>query len=76
MIDKNNSQNEENNIFSQVPMGLGMGLCKDMNAMNRFATLDEASKQRVIDKAKNVRSKSQMQSLVNSLGQGDLSFFD
>lgn len=52
---------------TQIPMGLGMALAQNRNAMNRFAALDEAEKQRIIARTHEIRSKQEMRAYVNSL---------
>lgn len=47
-----------------MPLGLGMALAQDTVAMERFATLSEAEKQAVIDRAHAVRSKAEMRAFI------------
>lgn len=49
---------------NDMPMGLGFGLATNEKAMNNFASMDEAEKKQVIEAARNVHSKKEMQSLV------------
>lgn len=56
--------------FNKAPIGFGMALAQNTAAMNRYAHLDEAQKQDVLDKAHNVRSEKEMYSLVASLANG------
>ena len=58
--------------FYKVPIGFGMALAQNTEAMNRYARLDEAQKQAVLNKAHNVRSKREMHSLVESLANGTM----
>lgn len=63
---------EKNYVNStEIPMGLGMALAKDLNAMNYFASLDSSAQQRIIDQTHSIRSKEEMQSFVSSLGKSD-----
>ena len=56
--------------FYNIPVGFGLALSANTAAMNRYAHLDEAQKQDVLDKAHNVRSEKEMYSLVASLANG------
>lgn len=50
-------------------MGFGMLLAQNQAAMSRFAGLSKQEKQAVIDGAKAIRSKAEMQDYVNNLSQ-------
>lgn len=51
----------------QLPLGLGMALAQNEQAMARFDALSEADKKAFVEKTHSVHSKSEMRSLVNSL---------
>ena len=51
----------------ELPRGLGMALAQHPEAMERFSTLPEAEQRAVIDGAHAVRSKREMQALVERL---------
>lgn len=61
------------NILSEVPIGFGMQLAQNLNAMNYFANLDDQGKKEVVNKTKKIRSKEEMEQFVSSLGS-DSSF--
>lgn len=48
-------------------MGFAMALAMQPTAMQHYATLPDGQKNEIIARAKSVQSKSEMQSLVNSL---------
>ena len=50
-----------------VPLGLGMALAQYEPAMRLFGTMSVQQRQEVLDKAKNVQSKSEMRELVADL---------
>ena len=50
-----------------LPLGLGFGLAMNEKAMNSFASLDEEEKKRVIEAARGITSKEEMQNLVSSI---------
>ena len=58
--------------FYSVPIGFGLALSSNTAAMNRYAHLEEAEKQDVIDRAHNARSEMEMYTLVASLANGNL----
>lgn len=63
---------EKNYVNStEIPMGLGMALAKDINAMNYFATLDRNAQQSIIEQTHSIRSKEEMQSFVSNLDKRD-----
>lgn len=50
-----------------LPLGLMMALAQNMQAMKQYAALDEAGRQRLIERAANTHSREQMQSLVEHI---------
>ena len=55
--------------FKEVPIGFGMALARNEEAMNAFAMMTAEQKQAIWEKARSVRSKAQMQQLVGSIPQ-------
>lgn len=53
--------------FYKVPLGFGMALTRNFNAMNAYSALTDAQKQILLERAHNAKSEQEMQSLVNSL---------
>ena len=51
----------------EIPMGLGMALAENLNAMEYFASLSPAQQQAVIERTHQIRSKQEMRSCVQSL---------
>lgn len=51
----------------ELPLGFGMALAQNENAMQRFEALSDAEKQAIIERTHNVGSKREMQQLVDSL---------
>ncbi len=58
-----------------LPLGLGMALAQNTEAMNHFASLSKQEQQRIIDHTKTVSSKSEMQQFVQQLGENPSAFF-
>ena len=53
--------------FYKVPLGFGMALAMNANALNVYSAMTEAQKQAILDKAHNARSEQEMHDLVASL---------
>ncbi|MGN0602248.1 MAG: hypothetical protein ACI4I7_06025 [Oscillospiraceae bacterium] len=63
-MDKRNFVNGED-----IPMGLGMAMAQNVNAMDYFSHLDAAGKQQIINQSHNVHSKKEMQEFVNNMAK-------
>lgn len=50
-----------------VPIGFGMALAQDLNAMNHFASLDKATQQSIIEQTHHIHSKEEMRNFVSNL---------
>lgn len=53
--------------FYQIPIGFGMALAMNPAAMNAYASMTEAQKQAVLEKAHNAGSEREMHRIVNSI---------
>lgn len=51
----------------EIPLGLGMALAQNMDAMRVFSSLSDSSRQNVIDRSRQVNSKQEMEHLVSGL---------
>lgn len=51
----------------ELPLGLAFQMAMNEKAFARFSAMDEQEKQGVIEQAKNVRSKREMERLVDGL---------
>ncbi len=58
--------------FYKVPIGFGMALAMNPNAMNAYSAMTEQQKQDILSKAHNARSEREMHDLVNSLAGGKM----
>ncbi len=54
-----------------IPLGFGMALAQNSEAMSYFASLDEQQKQEVINNCHGVRSKNEMRQYVSNLTEGN-----
>lgn len=52
---------------NMLPLGLGMALAQNEAAMKRFESMAETEKQAIIEQSRQVKSKREMQQLVNQL---------
>jgi len=61
----NNSFDKPN--MPDIPLGLGMALAQNQNAMTRFAGLSDESKLKIIEQTHSVNSKREMKDFVDKL---------
>lgn len=52
-----------------LPLGLGFGLAMNEDAMNGFSSLLEDEKRQVIEAARGINSKEEMEQFVNSIAE-------
>lgn len=52
---------------NEIPIGLGMALAENVEAMEYFSSLSKEEKQRIVDHTHNIRSKREMQEFVNRM---------
>lgn len=52
---------------NDLPLGFGFALAQNPEAMKTFSGLPESKRSEILQKARNVSSKGEMQSLVNTL---------
>lgn len=53
--------------FYQVPIGFGMALAMNPDALNAYSAMTQEQKQSVLNRAHNARSRQEMQQIVNSI---------
>ena len=53
--------------FYKVPLGFGMALAMNANALNAYSAMTEQQQQTILDKARHARSEQEMHEIVNSL---------
>ena len=60
---------EEKNLANgpEIPMGLGMALAKNLDAMNSFSNLPAEEQQQIIAHTHEIRSRKEMQAYVDHL---------
>ncbi|MBQ5607482.1 MAG: hypothetical protein IIU86_00460 [Oscillospiraceae bacterium] len=53
--------------FYKVPLGFGMALAQNFNAMNVYSAMTDEQKKAILDRAHNAKSEQEMHDIVNSL---------
>ncbi len=53
--------------FYKVPLGFGMALAQNFNAMNAYSCLSDAEKEALVERAHNAKSEQELHDIVNSL---------
>lgn len=53
----------------EMPLGLAFQMAMNENAMARFSAMSAQEKQDTIERARNVKSKQEMERLVSELGK-------
>lgn len=61
----------DNNLdSSKIPMGLGMALAQNINAMKAFTNMPIEKQREVVKHTHQISSKSEMQNFVEDIAQG------
>lgn len=63
------------NDSNSIPQGLGNALARNEKAMQTFSNLNENEKKKLIELSRSVRSKQEMNRLVNKLEIGKNQLF-
>lgn len=53
--------------FYKVPLGFGMALAQNFNAMNVYSAMTDEQKKAILDRAHNAKNEQEMHDIVNSL---------
>lgn len=56
----------------EIPMGLGMALAQNQDAMERFAHLPQAEQQKLIEHTHEIRSKKEMKQFADQIAHGSI----
>ncbi len=59
---------------SNLPLGLGMALAQNVQAMEKFSALSQQEQQQVIAHVSDIRSRREMHSFVQQLAEGKTAF--
>ena len=52
---------------NSLPMGFAIALAMDLDAMNQFSKLTEAQKEELLNRARDAKSKDEMQKIISQL---------
>lgn len=58
--------------ISQLPVGFAMALAMNQTALEKFGAMPQDKKEALVERAHNVRSKSQMHELVEEIGKSGI----
>jgi len=61
-----------NLLNGNAPMGFGMSLAKNMQAMERFTQLPPEKRQQILEKTHSIQSKEEMQAFTDSIATGNV----
>ena len=65
-------QNMQNYVDGkEIPMGLGMALAQNLDAMNRFSSLEHDQQQELINHTHGIQSKKEMKQYVSNIAEGN-----
>ncbi|MEL7609400.1 MAG: hypothetical protein AAGU74_07820 [Bacillota bacterium] len=53
--------------MTEMPQGFLMSLARNMDAMNRFSSMPDSSKEAILERARRVRTKREMDELVDRI---------
>ncbi|NLK39350.1 MAG: hypothetical protein GX303_03750 [Clostridiales bacterium] len=67
-----NQKMKKKRTNENMPLGLAMALAQNPSAMEKYSTLDAKNKENLLSQAKNITSKDEMQSLVNSIANSQI----
>lgn len=56
----------------EMPLGLSFGMAMNEDALEHFAGMGKAEKKQVIEKARQVSSKAQMDALIRDVAEGKM----
>ena len=56
--------------YEDIPLGLSFGLARDVKASAAYGQMSDSERKQVVDEAKGVSSKAEMEQLVNRIGRG------
>lgn len=54
-----------------IPIGLGMALAQNQDAMTYYSSLEDEKKKEIIEHTHQIRSKNEMQDFVSHIADGD-----
>lgn len=64
-------ERDEKMDYNTLPIGLGLAFATNSAAMERFADMTDDEKKEFVERSRNVMSRKEMDSLVNSLTEDE-----
>lgn len=68
-MENNSRKNKGDKKKDEMPLGLGFGLAMNDEAMDHFSNLSDAEKKQVIETARTVQSKKEMNHLIQDIAK-------
>lgn len=68
--DGRKKSNEAENSNGEMPLGLSFGMAMNEDAMEHFAGMSKAEKKHVMEEARQVRSRAEMDTLIRNVADG------
>ena len=65
-----NGYNDNLVMTNGLPLGLAFGMAMNQQALDNYGKLTEYEKEKLLAKSKNVKSKEEMNQLIQRLGEG------
>lgn len=62
--------NDDPGMISSLPLGLAFGMAMNEQALDNYGKLTEYEKEKLIAQSKGVKSKDEMNQLIQRLGEG------
>lgn len=56
---------------NDLPLGLAFGMAMDEEALDHYSKMTEYEKEQLLAKSKNVKTKEEMQQLIQKISDGD-----
>lgn len=53
--------------FYQLPLGFGMALSANFEAMNAYSAMTDGEKEQIVERARNARSEAEMHQIVSDI---------
>lgn len=69
-MDGTNFENDNLAITSGLPLGFAMGMAMNEQALDHYGRLTEYEKEKLLAESKNVKSKAEMEKIIERLGEG------
>ena len=62
--------NNNGSIMRDLPLGFGFALARNEKAMEHYAQMSEAEKEKILNRCRDAKSKAEMQKIVDEMVPG------